>query len=239
MEVTRREIVASVTIIVIMLLLGIIISGKIYEKHMDSQEKYNKAIKVESPELFKYGMDTNVGNAFIYGNFKALDTVGFPEIEGQYLSVKKVKEKYTMHTRTVTTTVNGKTTTRTETYWTWDKVGSEELKAKTISFCDIKFQYSQFNQLGNDYIKTIQESSHIRYKYYAHPAESKGTVFAYLANGNIGEDGATYFKDRVIDEVIDDLDNNFMMYIFWIIWIMLIVAVTYGFYQLENRWLEN
>jgi hypothetical protein len=239
MEVTRKEIIASITIIAVMILIGVMISGKISEAYMDSQEKYNKATKIESSELFRYGMDTNIGNAFVYGNFKALDPVTFPEIGGQYLSIEKVKERYTMHTRTVTKTVNGKTTTSTETYWTWDKVGSEELKTKRVKFCDIEFEYSQFNQLSNDYIDTIKESSHVRYKYYAHPAESKGTIFAYLINRNLGEDGATYFEGKTIDETVDGLDNNFGMYVFWLMWIVLTGAVTYGFYYLENRWLES
>ena len=97
-EITKREILASISIIAVMILIGILISGKISECQMDKNEKYNKAVKIESQEMFRYGMDTNVGNAFVYGDLKAVDTVTYPEIGGEYMYVEKVKERYTMHT---------------------------------------------------------------------------------------------------------------------------------------------
>lgn len=100
-EITEREILASISIIAVMILVGILISGKISEYLMDKNEKYNKAVKIESQEMFQYGMDTNVGNAFVYGDLKAVDTVTYPEINGEYMYVEKVKERYTMHTRQV------------------------------------------------------------------------------------------------------------------------------------------
>lgn len=106
-------------------------------------KKYNKAIKIESQELFEYGMRTNAGNAFVYGDLKAVDTVTYPEIGGEYIYIEKVKERYTMHTRQVahTTTMNGKTHTyyTTETYWTWDYAGSEERICDEISFFKSRF----------------------------------------------------------------------------------------------------
>lgn len=94
-EITEREILASISIIAVMILVGILISGKISEYLMDKNEKYNKAVKIESQEMFQYGMDTNVGNAFVYGDLKAVDTVTYPEINGEYMYVEKVKERYT------------------------------------------------------------------------------------------------------------------------------------------------
>lgn len=111
-EITKREILASISIIAVMILFGILISSKISEYQMDKNEKYNKAVKIESQEMFQYGMDTNVGNAFVYGDLKAVDTVTYPEIGGEYMYVEKVKERYAMHTRTVTyTTGSGKNKT--------------------------------------------------------------------------------------------------------------------------------
>ena len=116
-EITKREILVSVSIVAIMLLIGVLIAGKISDYQLDKNEKYNKAIKIESQELFEYGMRTNAGNAFVYGDLKAVDTVTYPEIGGEYIYIEKVKERYTMHTRQVahTTTMNGKT----HTYYTF------------------------------------------------------------------------------------------------------------------------
>ena len=109
-EITKREILASISIIAVMILIGVLISGKISEHQMDENEVYNKAVKIESTDLFQYGMDTNIGNAFVYGDLEAVDTVTYPEIGGEYMYVKKVKERYTEHTKQVahTKTVNGK-----------------------------------------------------------------------------------------------------------------------------------
>lgn len=129
-EITRREIIASISIIAIMLLIGVLISSKISDWQINQNDKYNKAVKIESTDLFQYGMETNIGNAFVYGKLKAVDTVTYPEIGGKYMYVKKVKEKYTMHTRRVSHGSGKHKYYTTETYWTWDYVGKESKKAK-------------------------------------------------------------------------------------------------------------
>lgn len=122
-EITKREILASVSIIAIMLLIGSLLSAKISNWQMDRNEKYNKAVKIENnTDLFRYGMDTNVGNAFVYGELKAVDTVTYPEIGGKYMYVEKVKEKYTKHTRRVKHKSGDHTYYTTETYWTWNEI---------------------------------------------------------------------------------------------------------------------
>lgn len=100
-EITKREVLASISIVAVMFLFGFLISSKISETQMDQNETYNKAIKIESQEMFQYGLDTNIGNAFVYGDLKAVDTVTYPEIGGEYMSVEKDEEHYTRHTRTV------------------------------------------------------------------------------------------------------------------------------------------
>lgn len=88
-EITKREILASISIIAMMLLIGFVISGRISNYILDRNEKYNKAIKIESSDLFEYGMRTNVGYAFVYGDLKAVDTVSYPEINGEYMYIEK------------------------------------------------------------------------------------------------------------------------------------------------------
>ena len=115
-EITKREVLASISIIAVMILVGILISAKITERQMDRNEVYNKAVKIDSQETFSYGMRTNVGNAFVYGTLEALDPVSYPEIDGSYMYVEKIKKLYTMHTCTVAhTDANGNTTYTIET----------------------------------------------------------------------------------------------------------------------------
>ena len=231
--ITKREILASISIIAVMILIGFLISGKISESQMDKNETYNKAVKIESTDLFQYGMKTNIGNAFVYGDLEAIDTVTYPEIGGKYMYVEKVKEKYTMHTRVVT---SGKST-RVETYWTWDYAGSEDKKCNEISFCSVVFDSNKFILPYSKHIETIKESSHIRYKYYVVDTKYTGTIFTELKDSTIS-DNTRFYNDMNIEETISSLQSGCEEIIFWVVWIILICLCLYGFYYLDNKWLE-
>ena len=237
-EITKREILASVSIIAIMLLIGTLLSAKISNWQMDRNEKYNKAVKIENnTDLFQYGMDTNVGNAFVYGELKAIDTVTYPEIGGKYIYVKKVKEKYTKHTRRVAHRSGNHTYYTTETYWTWDYAGSDDKECKEISFCGVDFPIKKIDYPSPDYIQTIKESYYIRYKYYGTATKYKGTIFTVLKNKTIA-DGSSFYEDSKIPEVIDRLESGIWNVVFWIFWILLTGFAVFGFYYLDNKWLE-
>lgn len=240
-EITKRELLASISIIAIMLLVGVLIAGKISEYELDQNEKYNKAIKIETKELFEYGMRTNVGNAFVYGDLEAVDTVTYPELDNVYMYVEKVKERYTKHTRQVahTRTVNGKTQTyyTTETYWTWDRVGSEEQTCNEISFLGYIFASEKIDLPGAEYIDTIKESSRVRYKYYGVGLKFTGTIFADLKDGTIPIN-TPFYVNKSIEETVEYLESGSMLVIFWIFWIILIGFCVYGFYYIDNEWLE-
>lgn len=237
-EITPREIIASISIIAVMILIGVLISSKISEAQMDRNEIYNKAVKIESTDLFQYGMDTNVGNAFVYGDLVAVDIVTYPEIDGEYMYVEKVKEKYTKHTRTVTyKDSNGKTKTKKETYWTWDRVSSEDKKCNEVTFCGITFNVNKFDLPSSNHIDTIKESSHIRYKYYGVGTEFTGTIFTDLRDKTIS-DNTNFYNGMNIEETVERLESGGGEIIFWIFWILLTGGCVYGFFYIDNRWLE-
>ena len=229
-EITFREILASISIIAVMLLIGFVISGKISQIQSDRNAKYNKAVKIESADLFRYGMDTNVGNAFVYGDLEAVDTVTYPEIGGEYMYVEKEEEHYNRHTRTYTTKIH------TEVYWSWDYAGSESKQCKEVSFCGIVFDSNKIELPSADYIKTIKESSHVRYKYYGTKTKYTGTVFTELKDKTISD--STSFYELSIEETKDLLEKNSGVVIFWIIWIIVMVLAVFGFYYIDNEWLE-
>ena len=91
-EITKREVLASIAIIAMLLIVGLGVSDKISDKIADENEKYNKAIKIESKELFDYGMRTNIGNAFIYGELKAVDPVSYPAIRANTYTSRKLQK---------------------------------------------------------------------------------------------------------------------------------------------------
>ena len=67
MEITKREVIASITIIAVMMILGFVIAGKIDAYQIRKNSEYYKAIQITDPDQFRYCMDTSVGNAFVYG----------------------------------------------------------------------------------------------------------------------------------------------------------------------------
>lgn len=242
-EITKREVLFSIAIVAVMLLIGFMIHGKISNDLMLKNQKYDTALQIEQDSSeFDYGMRTDIGYAFVYGKLQAVDTVTYSEIGGQYMYVEKVKEKYTQHTRTVTyTTGSGKTRqthTRVETYWTWDRVGSEDKKCKEVSFLDTVFDSNKIHLPESDYIDTIKESSHIRYKYYGVGIEHIGTIFAELKDNTI-PNNTSFYKNMTIEETLDYLESGYELIIFWVIWIVLIAGLVFGFYYIDNKWLEG
>ena len=235
-EITKREVIASISILAIMMIIGIVISGKLNEYNQDQNAKYNKAFKIsKDKDLFAYAMKTNVGNVFAEGEIKAVDTVSNEDIEGEYLIIEKIKEKYTKHTRTVTTTVNGKTKTRTETYWTWDRVGSETFKSKELTFLGSTFKTSKFNLPAPDYITTISGGYHIRYRYYGLEA----TIFATLKENTIINDDVRVYKDKNISEALSEATSDISIYVFWVLWIIISGIVIFTFMYFDNDWLNR
>lgn len=240
-EITKREVLASIAIIAVLLIVGLGISDKISDKIADKNEKYNKAIKIESKELFDYGMRTNIGNAFVYGELKAVDPVSYQEIKGKYIYIEKVTERYTQHTRTVTTTDSkGKTHTKTETYWTWDEIDSESKHSKELMFCGIKFPYKKIYIPEMKYIDTISAGYHLRDVFYGTKAKHKGTIFTKLKDGTIS-DKSSFYKDQKADETKEHLTKGekSWLIVFWVAWIVVIVACVIGFCYFRNDWLEE
>lgn len=238
-EITKRELLASVSIIAIMLLIGVLISGKISETQLDANEKYNKAIKIDTLDLFEYGMRTNVGYAFVYGDLKAVDTVSYPEINGDYMYIEKIEEHYNMHTRTVTTTDSkGKTHTRTETYWSWDYAGREEQRCSEITFLGHIFPSNKVKFPSTEYIDTVKESSYVRHTYYGVDTSFVGTIFTDLRSNTIANN-TPFYVNMTIEQTTKHLETGSYVIFFWIFWIILTGFCVYGFYYADNNWLKN
>lgn len=239
-EITKREIIASISIIAAMILIGVLISGKISEHQMDKNEIYNKAVKIDSTDLFQYGMDTNVGNAFVYGNLEAVDTVTYPEIGGEYMSVEKDTEEYTRHTKIVYEydDEGNVTGSHEEEYWTWDEIDCDKLSCEKVNFLGIEFDYGQIYKPHRNYIKTIYDNhdSDIRYVYYGSGIKYTGTIFTELRNKTISN--PKFYDGMNIEETVEYLESGGGEIVFWILWIILIIVCVFAFYYIDNEWLE-
>lgn len=243
-EITKREILASISIIAVMLLIGVLISGKISEHQLDANEVYNKSVKINSTDLFQYGMDTNVGNAFVYGDLVAVDTVTYPEIGGEYMYIEKIKERYEKREKRVEDD-DGNVTKKI--YYEWDTESRESIHSNEISFLGVTFPYGKISTPSRKYIDTISggrewswksgERVKVRYVYYGVDTEYTGTIFTDLRNKTIS-DNTKFYVDKDIQETVEYLESSGGIILFWIFWVVLICGCVFGFYYLDNKWLE-
>ena len=247
-EITKREILASISIIAVMFLIGVLISGKISEYRMDKNEVYNKAVKIESTDLFQYGMDTNIGNAFVYGDLQAVDTVTYPEIGGEYIFVEKIEKRYERHEKTVTKKdSDGKQHTEVEVYYEWDTENIESRHADKVKFCGVVFPYSKIDLPNSNHIDTIKgdkvyswksgEYVKVKFEYFGVSTKYTGTIFTDLRDKTIS-DNTNFYNDMSINDTVDHLESGGGEIIFWVLWIILITIIVFGFYYLDNKWLE-
>lgn len=246
MEVKKREVLFSLIIVLAMLASGFWISEIISDNIDLKLETYTTAVQIEDEEQFDYGMRTNFGNALVYGTFSANQPVTFGELGGEYLEATKTKQRYTMHTRTYTTTDSkGHTQTHTEIYWSWDYAGNETRRCESVNFLGhdfarSRFQFNNFESAhmpdGNYY---NYESSSVRYYYSVIPATFDGTIHTDLISGDIGEQIQIFYGQRPADVVASKLDNkNIPIVMFWVVWVFLTACTVVAFVYHENRWLD-
>lgn len=251
MEITKREVIFSIIIASFMLVLGFLISGKISDLASDSETKMNQALQITDEEMFKYNINTNVGNVLCYGELSAVDPVTYSELGDEYMYVEKVKEECRVHSRTVST---GKVT-HVEYYYTWDRIDSEEIHSNNLSFLGEQFDYDKIDK-PSDYFKVTiysdgsteewydddgdwDEKGDIRYSYYVIDKSYNGTLETELKDNTISDDNV-FHENKTIQETIDDChaEGVFGLVIFWILWIGLIVFAIFMFYYLDNKWLD-
>lgn len=239
-KITFREVLFSIIIIISMLIVGVVIHSNISDTLMSKYQRYNTALQINDNEKeFKYAIRTNVGDVIAHGELKAVDTVTYPEIDGDYSYVCMVTEEYRMHTRTYTTTdSNGHTHVHTETYWSWDEIDRESIHSKNISFLNQEFDYKEIKL--PDYVYLCTKStiiSSIRHVYYVRYSSYTGTLLTTIEDNQIHD--SVFYNNKSIDDTLKYLESGYQLIIFWILWAVFIIAVVIGFYYIDNNWLEG
>ena len=196
-DITIREIIASIVIISFMLSVGFNIANKLKDNETKQNEKYQKAIEINDSEMFKHCMETDTGDAFVCGELKAVDTVTFPEIDGEYMYIKKVEEWYERHEKWVDRKdeKTGKIKRVKKVWYEWDEKNRWIEHSKQIMFCSVVFPYEQIDLPYSHHIKTINsdkvyswysgEKVKVRFKYYVIDKKYTGTIFANLKDNTI------------------------------------------------------
>ncbi|MEG0836261.1 MAG: hypothetical protein RR313_11820 [Anaerovoracaceae bacterium] len=265
-EITKRELISSGVIIFLMLFIGFFISEGISNRTSEKNEIYYTATKIDNnKDQFKYGMETNIGNALIFGDVVAVDAVSIPELNGEYLKIRKIKQRYTQHTKTVTyTDSKGNSRTKLKAYYNWDTVDDNYLGCEKITFLDVEFESKLLNlnfwqdiplnseTVTKDYKNWISGSylyqdgdtwtsvGDVRYEYYVVPKEFNGSILATLKDGTLLPK-SKFYKNMEIQDIVTDIENgaNVPAIFFWATWCLLICGVIIGFVRIENRWLEE
>lgn len=242
--ITKREILVAISITLILIAVGFFISNGIDNGINEKNEKYYKALKIDNnEEQFKYAISTNVGYTLIQGKVQTIEPVSISDIEGQYFYIKKVKEKYTMHTRQVAHTrqVGNRTETyyTTEVYYTWDYAGSEEFHVDKFEYLGVEFNYGTIKFNNSEYKETIKTSSDTRYKYYIIPVEFEGSLFANIYNNSINEN--EFYNNKDIKTIMNQKENErrTSIMVFWILWIIFICFIDFAYVYLDNTYLED
>lgn len=231
----------SIIIVFVMLTLGFLISTKLHNSIITKNEKYFKALKINNdPELFDYAINTNVGNIVSQGKFVANEPVSDSLIDGEYFSIKKIKENYVQKTKTVTyVDSNGTTRTKTEKYWVWEEVDRETFYTNTLQYLGKTFSYKKFSFDNHSYKDTVYTGLMTRYKFYVIPIEFNASVFSVTKSNSIEKNEV--YAGYTIDELIEhkEKETDFIIVLFWVIWIVLTAVIVILFVALEIKYLNN
>lgn len=260
-EVTIRELLLGIAMLAIYVIGGFFIHGKIVTAIDNYNMKYANAYFIQDDTTFKQAFETEQGSyVFVYGELKAIGNVtpkdwknvynksnalldkACSQATGQYSSLSIRKEHYTMHTRTVTYTVNGKTKTRIEHYYTWDTIWNYHRNVGEITFCGEKFLYGVID--FND-PKTVGFAGNgsDRYTIVAYPTKSVGIAFLKIEDRNIGRGNTLYKKNNTVEECEALRESlyagNGWLIAFWVMFILIGIIGVGLFCYLDNDWLNE
>ena len=136
---------------VFLICLGVFICEKITDGAEQKARLYQTAVQVIDDEQLNYSIDTKQGRVLARTTVNPADLVKFPEMNKSYSYVEKTKEEYVEKTRQVCTdtydaegNVTGESC-HTETYYEWDYVDSEELKATQVTVAGRKYPIDLFS----------------------------------------------------------------------------------------------
>lgn len=243
-KLTLREVIFAFLIIGIMSVIGFLIAGKIEQEVHNTQLKYRRAIQIDkNPTQFAWALDTDVGDAFIEGSLTVVDPVSHKLLDGKWMKLKARYQKYQQHTRTVTytTTVNGKPKTRTkiETYWSWDTYDTEDFSASQVEFLDKKLYLNDLKLYGVSWDeKIVKTHRHRRVVFSVLPTKYFGTLFTCIKDKKISNQ-SSFLVGMNIENAYKYYTSSNAVTIFWIFWIVFIGFVLYGFFVIDNTWLED
>jgi hypothetical protein len=220
--------------------------------HMDSngyknQVNYTTAVQSTKQDDFNYIVDSQQGRVLANGTFTAKGTPAkFDEMNKGYTYVHRSKEHYTMHTREVCTGSGKTEECHTETYYTWDEVGSDvaEVNQLTLFGRDYPaslFDFGDYNHdtncsefqpqgTGTGFFETkhgcIDGDYYLndddRYVYSTSPLSFNASFLATTFGGlKPFQSNAIKLENKSIGQILKDV-GKYQLISFWVVTILLI-----------------
>lgn len=243
MEVTKREILLSITILAVMIGIGVWISSPILSKANNRYIETASSVVVSDAEKFGYIKRTDAGRFIANGTLSVIDTIRIDGLPKPYSYVKKDKEEYRLHVETYTTTDGkGHTTTHTRTYHSWDVVKTWKYRSERGRFLGQEFKMDEVFRYHPRKdtvvkVKTGLFENDTRYVYYTCPSSFNGIMIGEAQNKEYRE--SRFIEGKNSDKYLEDAARslNAGTAAFWIGWILLTGLLIVGFYYFENKWL--
>lgn len=235
-----------------------VIDSYLIANDQDEISRMNQALIFNTVDEFHHGVRTDVGWAFspciIEGKDKKVSDK-FPEIIGEFMAVKKIREEYRMHTYTTT---DSKGRTITHTYWSWDEISEEIDFPAFLNFNGIEVNSSLVEGFTWEKLDVSKETirevegirisgsytkkryNDVRWYYEIIPVKVSGAFFGFLNQDfptdtiEIHENVDTqYLSVKLVEDVkARDLYR-------WLIGGAIFIVLAGAFCWRENEWLNG
>lgn len=199
----RNKWLSIIGLIVLSILIDIAAGVGLANHERQHASIYRTALKTTDKARFNYIVESQQGNVVSYTKLTGDKPAKFHEMttKRHFMAVRRTLERYTMHTRTVT---DSKGHTHTETYWSWDYAGSDEVHSKQLIIFGHKYNATKFNLepfYGDiDADKVINHGTGLtgsyyylsgmeRYSYEVIPMSVKGSFIADTSKGTLNPVG--------------------------------------------------
>lgn len=199
----RNKWLSIIGLVVLSILIDIAAGVGLANHERQHASIYRTALKTTDKAHFNYIVESQQGNVVSYTKLTGDKPAKFHEMttKRHFMAVRRTLERYTMHTRTVT---NSKGHTHTETYWSWDYAGADEIGSRQLIIFDHKYSASKFNlepfYSDIDADKLINHGTGLmgsyyylngmeRYKYEVIPMSIKGSFLADTSKGTLNSIG--------------------------------------------------
>ena len=88
-------------------------------------------------------------------------------------------------------------------------------------------------------LQTIQTSMNTRFVYYVCESMYYGSIYAKLSDNTVSD--SVFVEGKTAEEAYEYMraSQNGKMIAFWIFWTLFIAASVFGFFVLDNDWIED